>query len=84
MTGVGVAALLFAVVSLVVFPLVALQRRNAMEDVATALAAELRQPRLEWQASFMRAARRLYESMGFAVRASLPMCKIEHIAHTGP
>ena len=34
---------------------------NAMEEVATALAAELRQPRLEWQASFMRAARRLYE-----------------------
>ncbi len=34
---------------------------NAMEEHATALAAELRQPRLEWQASFMRAARRLYE-----------------------
>jgi predicted GNAT family acetyltransferase len=27
-------------------------------------------------------ARRLYESMGFAVRASLPMCKIERIART--
>ncbi|MEP6625037.1 MAG: BTAD domain-containing putative transcriptional regulator [Acidimicrobiia bacterium] len=34
---------------------------NEMEELATALAAELRQPRLEWQASFMRAARRLYE-----------------------
>ena len=34
---------------------------NTMEEAATALAAELRQPRLEWQASFMRAARRLYE-----------------------
>lgn len=26
------------------------------------------------------AARRLYESMGFVVRASLPMCKVERIA----
>lgn len=34
---------------------------NEMEELATSLAAELRQPRLEWQASFMRAARRLYE-----------------------
>jgi DNA-binding SARP family transcriptional activator/tetratricopeptide (TPR) repeat protein len=34
---------------------------NLMEEIATALAAELRQPRLEWQASFMRTARRLLE-----------------------
>jgi DNA-binding SARP family transcriptional activator len=34
---------------------------NAMEEIATALASELRQPRLEWQASFMRTARRLLE-----------------------
>jgi hypothetical protein len=31
---------------------------NEMEEMATALAADLRQPRLEWQASFMRTARR--------------------------
>jgi ribosomal protein S18 acetylase RimI-like enzyme len=30
-----------------------------------------------------RAARKLYESMGFVVRASLPMCKIERVA-AGP
>ena len=30
------------------------------------------------------AARRLYESMGFVVRASLPMCKIERIAGKSP
>jgi GNAT superfamily N-acetyltransferase len=29
------------------------------------------------------AARRLYECMGFTVRASLPMCKIERIARSG-
>ena len=34
---------------------------NEMEEIATALAADLRQPRLEWQASFMRTARRLFE-----------------------
>jgi DNA-binding SARP family transcriptional activator len=34
---------------------------NHMEEIATALAGELRQPRLEWQASFMRTARRLLE-----------------------
>ncbi len=34
---------------------------NHMEEIAAALAAELRQPRLEWQASFMRTARRLLE-----------------------
>jgi ribosomal protein S18 acetylase RimI-like enzyme len=30
------------------------------------------------------AARKLYESMGFAVRASLPMCKIERVAAEAP
>ncbi|MHB8477692.1 MAG: GNAT family N-acetyltransferase [Steroidobacteraceae bacterium] len=30
-----------------------------------------------------KAARKLYESMGFVVRASLPMCKIERVA-AGP
>jgi ribosomal protein S18 acetylase RimI-like enzyme len=30
------------------------------------------------------AARKLYESMGFAVRASLPMCKIERVAAAAP
>lgn len=34
---------------------------NHMEEIATALAFDLRQPRLEWQASFMRTARRLLE-----------------------
>jgi DNA-binding SARP family transcriptional activator len=34
---------------------------NEMEELAGALAAELRQPRLVWQASFMRTARRLLE-----------------------
>lgn len=34
---------------------------NHMEEIAAALAVDLRQPRLEWQASFMRTARRLLE-----------------------
>jgi DNA-binding SARP family transcriptional activator len=44
---------------------------NQMEELAAELAAELRQPRLEWQASFMRTARRLLEGrLDDAERAS--------------